>query len=165
MMRTMRRHAIFICIADSFFERVTDFFRRFTDHFLHAHHDCPPTQPSGSSEETRNPTAPSGVDGHSSGSSNNNGPGEGSQCAGGTDDGNHAHGWWMGTDWTNPGCPPLCNLPGPAGTDGNHSGDGQASQSEINGVHSDQRLGSNLTLLVQAMASHFVTGTGFDPEL
>jgi hypothetical protein len=146
---------------ENWLEGVSDFFRRLADHFFHAHHDCPPNQSSGGSEDADNPTAPSGGDGHCSAPSNNSGPGDG---AGGTDDGNHAHGWWLATDWTNPDCPPLCNPPNPSGTDGNHSGDEQASsQFEPDAVHSDQRLGSNLTQLVQAMASHFVNNAGFDP--
>jgi hypothetical protein len=147
---------------ESFFERVADFFRHFTDHFFHAH--CPPSQLSGGSDETGNPTTPSGADGHCSSSSNNDSPGDGSQCAAGTDDGNHTHGWWLGSNnWTNPDCLPLCNLPGLGGTDTGHGGYEQtSSQSDQGAAQSDQRLGSNLAQLVQAMAGHLASSTALD---
>jgi hypothetical protein len=149
---------------ESFFERVGDFFRHFTDHLFHAHHDCPPSQPGGGGDDTGNPITPSGGDGHCSGSSNNNSPGDGSQCAVDTDDGNHTNGWWLGaSNWTNPDCPPLCNLPGVGGTDTGHGEDEQtSSQSDLGAAQSDQRLGSNLAQLVQAMAGHLASSAALD---
>jgi hypothetical protein len=154
---------------ENLLEHLEDFLRRLAD-FFHAH-PCPPDQPSGVGEDLgHQATALSGMNGSHAGTQSGDDPtpGNSESIAGwqherNTPDGNSIDRSGNSNAWTKPDWLSFCNLPGGSDmthVDRSHFGDEEDSPPQ----HSDNdRVGSNLAQLVQAMGSQLVNGAGFDP--